>query len=168
MLRVEAMNGEFDRAANSKEISEMVNKLELAIQDGSIGLSTGLAYPAANAAPTEEIIELTKILPQYNAVFTTHMRNEAVNVINSVKETIEITKASNVRTVISHHKCAGRTNWGKSKETLKLIEKAKQQHYLDLDCYPYTASSTMLLKDFVKRADKVLVTWSDQYPDISG
>ena len=168
MLRVEAMNGEFDRAANSKEISKMIEKLELAIQDGSIGLSTGLAYPAANAAPTEEIVKLTKILPKYNAVFTTHMRNEAVNVINSVKETIDIAKASKVRTIISHHKCAGRTNWGKSKETLKLIDKAKQESYLDLDCYPYTASSTMLLKDFVKRADKVLVTWSDKYPDISG
>jgi N-acyl-D-amino-acid deacylase len=168
MLRVEAMNGDFDRPANSEEISKMIDKLEVAIQDGSIGLSTGLAYPAANAAPTQEIIELTKILPKYDAIFTTHMRNEAVDVIKSVKETIEITNTSNVRTVISHHKCAGRSNWGKSKQTLKLIEEAKQNNFLDLDCYPYTASSTMLLKDFVKRADKVLVTWSDNFPDVSG
>ena len=60
MLRVEAMNGEFDRPANSSEIKKMVNNLQIALEDGSIGLSTGLAYPAANAAPTSEIIELTK------------------------------------------------------------------------------------------------------------
>ena len=168
MLRVEAMNGEFDRPATTKEINQMVETLKLAIEDGSIGLSTGLAYPAANAAPTSEIIELVKILPKMNGIFTTHMRNEAIDVIKSVKETIEICSSTKVRTVISHHKCAGRDNWGKSKETLKLINEAKKDNFLDLDCYPYTASSTMLLKSFVKRADKVLVTWSDNYPDVSG
>ncbi len=168
MLRVEAMNGEFERAASSYEISKMVNSLEIALEDGSIGLSTGLAYPAANDAPTSEIIELAKILPKFDGIFTTHMRNEAVDVIKSVNETIEISSTTKVRTVISHHKCAGRENWGKSQTTLKLIEEAKKNNFLDLDCYPYTASSTMLLKSFVKRADKVLVTWSDNYPDISG
>ena len=168
MLRVEAMNGEFDRPANSTEIKKMVNNLQIALEDGSIGLSTGLAYPAANAAPTSEIIELAKVLPPQNGIFTTHMRNEAIDVIKSVQETIEISSSSNVRTVISHHKCAGRENWGKSEKTLQLIEEAKKNNYLDLDCYPYTASSTMLLKSFVKRADKVLVTWSDKYSDVSG
>ena len=168
MLRVEAMNGDFDRPATSNEINQMVETLKLAIEDGSIGLSSGLAYPAANAAPTSEIIELVKILPKMNGIFTTHMRNEAIDVIKSVKETIEICSSTKVRTVISHHKCAGRDNWGKSKETLKLIDEAKKDNFLDLDCYPYTASSTMLLKSFVKRADKVLVTWSDNHPDVSG
>ena len=168
MLRVEAMNGEFDRPAKSEELTKMIDALYLALEDGSIGLSTGLAYPAANAAPTLEIITLAKVLPQFNGVFTTHMRNEAIDVVKSVEETIKISTDSKVRTVISHHKCAGRANWGKSKETLQLINHAQKTNFLDLDCYPYTASSTMLLKDFVKRADKVLVTWSDNYPDVSG
>ena len=168
MLRLEAMNGEFARPATTKEISKMIDKLKLALEDGSIGLSTGLAYPAANDAPTSEIIELAKILPEFDGIFTTHMRNEAVDVIKSVNETINISSTAKVRTVISHHKCAGRENWGKSKRTLELIGEAKKNNFLDLDCYPYTASSTMLLKSFVKRADKVLVTWSDNYPDISG
>ena len=168
MLRVEAMNGEFERPANKHEINKMVDCLKTALEDGSIGLSTGLAYPAANDAPTSEIIKLAKILPEFDGVFTTHMRNEAIDVIKSVNETIKISSSTKVRTVISHHKCAGRENWGKSKTTLKLIEEAKKDNFLDLDCYPYTASSTMLLKSFVKRADKVLVTWSDNYPDISG
>ena len=168
MLRVEAMNGEFERPASKHEINKMIDCLKTALEDGSIGLSTGLAYPAANDAPTSEIIELAKILPEFDGVFTTHMRNEAVDVIKSVNETIKISSSTKVRTVISHHKCAGRENWGKSKTTLKLIEEAKKDNILDLDCYPYTASSTMLLKSFVKRADKVLVTWSDNYPNISG
>ena len=133
---------------------------------GSIGLSTGLAYPAANDAPTEEIIELAKVLKKHDGIFTTHMRNEGDNLVESVNETIKIGKLADVRTVISHHKCAGRSNWGKSKETLKLIKEAKKKQHLDLDCYPYTASSTMLLKHFVERADKVLVTWSDKVQDL--
>ena len=137
--------------------------LKLALEDGSIGLSTGLAYPAANDAPTSEIIELAKILPEFDGIFTTHMRNEAVDVIKSVNETINISSTAKVRTVISHHKCAGRENWGKSKKTLELIGEAKKNNFLDLDCYPYTASSTMLLKSFVKRAYKVLVKFSDNY-----
>ena len=84
MLRVEAMNGEFDRPANSKEIKAMIVALETALEDGSIGLSTGLAYPAANASPTSEIIELAKVLPKFNGVFTTHMRNEGVDVVKVV------------------------------------------------------------------------------------
>ena len=73
------------------------------------------------------------------------MRNEAVDVIKSVNETINISAKAKVRTVISHHKCAGRENWGKSQKTLELIGEAKKNNFLDLDCYPYTASSTMLL-----------------------
>mgnify|MGYP003336111966 CR=1 FL=1 len=55
------------------------------------------------------------------------------------------------------------------KEEKKWVKKQNikiKEQYLDLDCYPYTASSTMLLKDFVARADKVLVTWSDKYKDL--
>ena len=166
MLRVQAMNGEFARPANNDEIKVMQKMLDEALQDGSIGLSTGLAYPAASAAPTDEIIELAKVLKAYDGIFTTHMRNEGDDLLKSVQETIDIGKIADVRTVISHHKCAGRTNWGKSIKSLDLIQKAKKEQYLDLDCYPYTASSTMLLKDFVVRADKVLVTWSDKYKDL--
>ena len=84
-----------------KKFNQMVETLKLAIEDGSIGLSTGLAYPAANAAPTSEIIELVKILPKFDGIFTTHMRNEAIDVIKSVKETIEICSSTKVRT-LSH------------------------------------------------------------------
>ena len=166
MLRVQVMNGEINRGATKDEIIKMQNILENSLIEGSIGLSTGLAYPAANNAPTEEIIELAKVLKKHNGIFTTHMRNEGDNLVESVNETIKIGKLADVRTVISHHKCAGRSNWGKSKETLKLIKEAKKEQNLDLDCYPYTASSTMLLKHFVDRADKVLVTWSDKVEDL--
>ena len=81
MLRVEAMNGEFERPASKHEINKMVDCLKTALEDSSIGLSTGLAYPAANDVPTSEIIELAKILPEFDGVFTTHMRNEAIDVI---------------------------------------------------------------------------------------
>ena len=74
MLRVQAMNGDYNRAANNEEIKIMQDLLHKVMKDGSIGLSTGLAYPAASSAPTEEIIELAKVLKEYNGIFTTHMR----------------------------------------------------------------------------------------------
>ena len=76
-------------------------------------MTVSIEAPACfKSAPTSEIIELTKVLLPQNGIFTTHMRNEAIDVIKSVQETIEISSSSNVRTVISHHKCAGRENWG--------------------------------------------------------
>ena len=114
MLRVQAMNGDISRSANNDEINVMQKMLHEALREGSIGLSTGLAYPAASAAPTEEIIELAKVLKAYDGIFTTHMRNEGDDLLKSVQETIDIGKIAGVRTVISHHKCAGRANWGKA------------------------------------------------------
>ena len=100
MLRVQAMNGEFARPANNDEIKVMQRMLDEALQDGSIGLSTGLAYPAASAAPTDEIIELAKVLKAYDGIFTTHMRNEGDDLLKSVQETINIGKDSSFKSII--------------------------------------------------------------------
>ena len=78
-----------------------------------------LPYPAANDAPTSEITELAKILPEFNGIFTTHMRNEAVDVIKSVNETINISSTVKVRTVISHHKCRKR-KLGKKQKNISI------------------------------------------------
>src|SRR3954468_8435709 len=102
-LRAGAM-GRFDRAATPSEISAMRQTLETALDQGAIGLSTGLYYPPANAAPTDEVIELGKTLHDYGGIHTTHMRDEASQLVKSVNETIDIGRSADIPVVISHHK----------------------------------------------------------------
>jgi N-acyl-D-amino-acid deacylase len=166
-LRAGVMD-DLGRAASEREIGRMGELLDEALESGAVGLSTGLAYPTAIAAPTSEVTALARHLAPHDAVYTTHMRDEGEGVIDSIEETLEIGRQAGVRTVISHHKCNGSKNWGRSVETLALIEKARAEMALDLDCYPYTASSTVLLPDFVEGAERVLITWSESHPERTG
>jgi N-acyl-D-amino-acid deacylase len=167
-LRMNAMGDDLNRPAKPSEIEFMKSQLETALCEGSIGLSTGLFYEPAYAAPTSEIIEMAKVLVAYGGIYTTHMRNEADNIIESVEETLQIGAEAGVPIVISHHKCQGKQNFGRSVETLKIMKKARQNQSVALDIYPYEASSTVLNKNNVENALKTLVTWSDPHPEISG
>ena len=164
-LRARTMD-RLDRAATEREIAGMAEALDDAMVAGCIGLSTGLAYPPANAAPTEEIVALVHRLARFNGIHTTHMRNEKDGVVDSVRETISIGEVTGVPVVISHHKCSGRANWGQTAQTLPLI--ASATHPVARDVYPYTASSTVLLEDHVRSAERVLVTWSESEPSQAG
>ena len=167
-LRMNAMGKNLNRAATKKEIDVMKEELELALCQGSIGLSTGLFYEPANAAPTAEVVELAKVLESYGGIYATHMRDEADFVVESVEEAIKIGSEARVPIIISHHKCQGQHNHGKSVVTLKAMAKARKTQSIALDVYPYAASSTVLNEVSVLRAQKTIVTWSDPYPEVSG
>ncbi|MFK7890707.1 MAG: amidohydrolase family protein [Granulosicoccus sp.] len=166
-LRLEAMD-DLQRGATAKEIQTMRKRLEGALQHGAIGMSTGLAYPTAVHAPTSEVTELAAVLNDYGAIYTSHMRNEEDQLLESVEETLQIGRDANVPVVISHHKACGRKNWGKTRESIGMIEAARKTQRVDLDVYPYTASSTVLLPDFVARSERVTITWSKSAPECSG
>jgi N-acyl-D-amino-acid deacylase len=166
-LRAGAMD-RFDRAATQSEIDAMRRALESALEHGAIGMSTGLYYPPAMDAPTEEVIALAKPMRAYGAIHTTHMRDEASQLVQSVKETIEIGKAADIPVVISHHKASGTPNHGLVKDTLKLIEEARKSQKLGLDVYPYVAASTMLDPRRISLASKIIVTWSKSRPEFAG
>ncbi|MDX1604795.1 MAG: D-aminoacylase [Candidatus Competibacterales bacterium] len=166
-LRVGAMDT-LDRPATSAELGIMRERLERALDAGAIGLSTGLFYPPANAAPTEEVIELVRTLRPHGALHTTHMRDEADQVAESLEETFAIGRAADVPVIISHHKCAGVANHGRSRETLALIDAARSRQRLGLDVYPYVAASTMLDPRRMKGATRVLVAWSRPHPECAG
>jgi N-acyl-D-amino-acid deacylase len=166
-LRVGAM-AQLDRAATGAELSAMQRTLEQALEQGAIGLSTGLYYPPAQDAPTGEIVTLTDAVRAHGGIHTTHMRDEASHLIDSVNETISIGKASNVPVVISHHKASGTPNHGLVEMSLKLIAEARKSQRLGLDAYPYVASSTMLDSKRLALASKVIVTWSKSRPEFAG
>ena len=168
-LRLSVMKDALDSAATDAEITAMAELLEQSLDCGSIGLSSGLDYPPALAAPEAEMVKLASVLKSYSgAVYTTHMRDEGDGVVESVRETLRTGRASGVPVIISHHKCAGTNNYGRSRETLSLIESARKEHPVSLDVYPYTASSTSLIPRFMRNAEEILVTYSDPFPEFAG
>jgi N-acyl-D-amino-acid deacylase len=166
-LRTGAMDS-LDRPARAREIDAMTRRLEEAMAAGCIGMSTGLAYPPAFNAPTDEIVELAACAARHGGIYATHMRDERGGVVDSVRETLEIGRRAGVPVVISHHKCCGKENFGLTEKTLPLIAEARKSQRVSLDVYPYTASSTVLLADWVGGAEKVLVTWSEPHPECAG
>lgn len=156
-----------DRAASSKEIAAMRSQLEESLEHGALGLSTGLAYSAANAASTDEVMLLCEALTRTNRIYATHIRTESDGVIGAIEEAIQIGKHAKVPVVISHLKCNGIRNWKRSGELLRLLE-AQNDGQIGWDAYPYAASSTILDLKQVDERIEVLITWSTPHPELSG
>ena len=169
-LRLGCMAERLHREADAAAIAQMQQELRRALQQGCIGFSTGLTYPPAEAASTDEIVQLAGVLREFDkAVYATHMRDEGDRVVEAVAETLAIGSRARVPVVISHHKCAGANNYGRSSETLAMIDRARDaQQAVSLDVYPYTASSTSLLPQFVREAESVLVAESTPHPECNG
>jgi N-acyl-D-amino-acid deacylase len=167
MLRVQTMDN-LDRAANKAEVARMRELADEALAAGAVGVSTGLYYEPASAAPTDEVIEVCRPLARRNGLYVTHMRDEADNILTSLEETFRIGREIGVPVVISHHKVAGSPNHGRSTETLKLIEARMKSQPIALDCYPYCASSTILSASRAAVASKTLITWSKPHPEVAG
>ncbi len=135
--------GLVNRPATADEIAKMRDLTRQAMREGAFGLSTGLFYIPGNYTPTEEVIELAKVAGALGGMHISHMRNEAAQVLDSVRETIRIGEDGHLPTQVTHHKIIGRDNWGLSKETLRLVEEARARGVdVSIDAYPYTASST--------------------------
>lgn len=156
------------RAATSDEIGAMRAQLRQALQEGGLGLSTGLAYGSAFHSTTEEVMALAEELAAGKGIYTTHLRSEFEPILEALDEAFRIGRHGKVPVVVSHHKCAGAKNWGRTVETLKLFDKVRQQQDVSCDCYPYSASSSTLdLKQITDEFD-IVITWSEPHPEIAG
>ncbi len=141
----ERVIGNVDRKATPEEITKMREIVRQAMRDGAFGLSTGLFYTPGTFTPTEEVIELARVAGELGGIHTSHMRDEAAHVTDSVRETIRIGEDGGLPTQVTHHKVAGVQNWGKSIDTLRLIDEARSRGVdVTSDQYPYTASQTTL------------------------
>ena len=128
------------------EMDEMKALVAQGMEEGAFGISTGLVYAPGCYAETSEIIELASVVAEYGGIYVTHMRNEGNHLYDALMEAIEIGKCAGLPVQISHHKAAGRLNWGKVKVTLKIMEDARRNG-VDITCdvYPYTAGCTWCL-----------------------
>lgn len=143
-----------DDNPTEEELMKMCNLLEKQLVQGAIGISLGLIYPPGIFAHKSELIELGKVISKHNKIITVHMRNEGENILESLKEMIEVGRESGAKIQISHLKLLGKKMWGKSKEMLELIEQAREEGIrITGDQYPYLATCTSLLAVIPKWAN---------------
>jgi N-acyl-D-amino-acid deacylase len=143
-LRIAVLGAE-DRVPSEREFEKMKTLLTESLEQGAWGLSTGLIYPPGSFAKTEELVDLAKILANYGALYTSHIRGEGATLMEALDEAIRIGKESGVRVEVSHLKAMGKDNWGRAKEALLKLEKARQSGVdIAADQYPYEATSTSL------------------------
>ena len=142
----DAVMGYSSEKASPQQIGEMRKITAKAMEEGAFGISSGLIYPPGCYADTEELTQVASAVAPYSGLYSTHMRNENIKVIDSVREAIEIAERSGARLQISHHKVTAKQFWQEScRTTIAMIEKARKRG-VDAACdqYPYSASATGL------------------------
>ena len=133
------------RKASPQEMDRMKQMVRDAMEQGALGISTGLFYVPGSFTSTEEVIELSKVAAEYNGIYISHIREEAAQLIDSVQETIRIGEEAGIPVQITHHKVIGVENWGASIESLRLVDEARARGVdVTIDQYPYTASQTSI------------------------
>ncbi|MFY8297902.1 N-acyl-D-amino-acid deacylase family protein [Pseudoalteromonas sp. SS15] len=146
-LRKKVM-GKVARHATEKELLQMEALLETAMQQGALGLSSGLYYVPGSYADTNEVIRLAKVAAKYNGIYDTHIRDESsfsIGLIPAVQEAIDIAKAANIHLHLAHIKALGVDVWGQSTQIIDLIKSEQKQGVsISADQYPWLASGTKL------------------------
>ena len=165
-LRVATMDHPY-RAATSAEQATMVALLREGMDEGAIGLSSGVFYATGAAADIDELALLAGTAGDAGGIYTTHIRNEMNDIFVALDEAFDTARRGHVPLVISHHKCAGPQNWGRTTQTLAHIDAARARQPVGLDAYPYVAGSTILRADLVDGVIDVVVTSSVPHPEMA-
>lgn len=137
--------GEANRPPNASELRVMQRLVAEGMSQGAFGLSTGLRYIPGFYATTDEVVALARIAAESGGIYTSHLREEGRGLIDGVAEAIEIGRRAKIPVVLTHHKAVGQQAWGKSMQTLAMVDDARRRGIdVQVDQYPYTASSTSL------------------------
>ena len=166
-LRVNAMS-DLRRPASPDEVKRMAKLVDEAMAAGAFGVSSGLYYPPAAGADTNELAPLLKRVSAFGGITTAHIRNEGETIFEALNEALAVSRTARVPIVISHLKCAAPSIWGWGGKVLKALDLAAQSQAVAFDVYPYDASSTMIHPDQLAGATRVMVSWSDPFPDMAG
>jgi N-acyl-D-amino-acid deacylase len=144
-VREKAMGGSFDRAPTAEELAAMEALVRRAMEDGAVGISTGLIYLPGTFSKTDEIIALARVASAHGGIYASHMRGEGLEIFDSLNEVFRIAREAKMRAQVSHLKLSGRSAWGQPDKVLAAIEAARAEG-LDItqDQYVYTASSTAI------------------------
>ena len=144
-VRRKAMGGSFMRPPSREQLLAMTQMVDKAMQDGAVGLSTGLIYNPGSFAKTGEIVELAKSASARGGIYVSHMRSEGTGITKALEELFRIAREADIRAEVSHLKCSGPSAWGQSRSVLALLNTARANGLeITHDCYVYDASSTGL------------------------
>jgi N-acyl-D-amino-acid deacylase len=166
-LRVATMADPYG-PATAQEQARMIELTQEAMAAGATGMSTGIFYAPSAAADIAEVVKLARVVAKAGGVYATHIRDEHDKVLESLEEAFTSARLAHIPIVISHHKCAGPANWGRTVQTLAYIDAARKRQAIGLDAYPYVAGSTILRKDLVDGVIQVLITRSEPHPEMIG
>ena len=137
-----AVMGDQNRKPTPTEMRRMQDHVDEAMRSGAVGMSTGLVSPPGTYSETPEIVALARVVARHRGLYASHIRGEASTLVTAVREAIQVGDEAGLPVQISHHKAAGRDNWGTTLKTLPLIEAAnKRKHPVRVDVYPYHAGS---------------------------
>ncbi len=137
-----AVMGDQNRKPTPIELRRMQDHVDEAMRSGATGMSTGLVSPPGTYTETPEIVALARVVARHRGLYASHIRGEASTLLAAVREAIQVGDEAGLPVQISHHKAAGRDNWGTTLKTLPLIEAANQKkHRVRVDVYPYHAGS---------------------------
>ncbi len=156
------------RGAKDHEIARMRHYVAESLAEGASGFSTGLWYKPNMHATTEEVIAVAEPLKAAGGLYATHMRDEADRVCASIEETAKIGARLGIQVHVSHHKCSMPENYGRSVQTLALLEAIGRSQDIAFDVYPYPAGSTVLMPDRLREGLRVIVSWSVPHPEMAG
>lgn len=135
--------GMADREPTAEELERMQELVAQAMGEGAFGLSTGLKYLPGAYSNTDEVVALARVAADSGGIYTSHMREEGLGLIDAVAETIEIGRRAEIPVVLTHHKVVGQPMWGASERTLAMVDSARAEGVdVMIDQYPYTATYT--------------------------
>lgn len=140
-----AVIGLEDRAPTARELASMKDLLHRAMQQGALGLSSGLCYVPGVYAHASELVEMARVASSHGGIYATHMRDQVDGLLLSVEESVDVASRANARLLISHHKTCGPRNFGKARISLAMLDAARERGVeTHSDMYPYLAGSTTL------------------------
>jgi N-acyl-D-amino-acid deacylase len=144
-VREKAMGGILRRPPSVGEMERMLALVETAMQDGAVGMSTGLIYVPGAFSKTEELVALAGCVARYGGIYASHMRFETTRIFEAVDEVLRVAREAQIPVQISHLKLSGPSAWGRAREVLSKLDTARAEGLrVTHDCYAYTYSSTGL------------------------
>lgn len=127
------------------EMDTALGLLRESLEQGAIGVSTGLMYAPGSSAPREELLAICQLTARLGKIYTTHMRSYADDLLPSIEEQLGLARESGCRLQISHLQAVGERNWEKQARALGLLEEARREGIdVEFDSYPYLAGSTVM------------------------
>ena len=138
------------RAPTDPELERMKGAARSAMEEGALGLSTGLMYLPGRYATTDEVVDLATVAAPYGGLYDSHDRDPAFHLLDSVAEVLTIARRAGIEAHVAHIKAVGLHNAGRSADLIRMIDAARARgEGVTADAYPYDGATTRLIAEIL-------------------